>query len=109
MGSRYTSVVSDDHANPRAIRAVVSGAVQGVGFREVVRRRADVLGLMGWVRNAEDGSVVVHAEGSSEEIDKFLGFLREGPRGAVSDMTVDGKEVEPALLFKWTLKRAEAK
>jgi DNA ligase D-like protein (predicted 3'-phosphoesterase) len=72
----------------------VSGIVQGVGFREATRRRADALELMGWVRNAEDGTVVVHAEGAAEAVEQLLDFLREGPRGAVSEVTVDEGRVE---------------
>jgi DNA ligase D-like protein (predicted 3'-phosphoesterase) len=65
-----------------AVRAVVRGAVQGVFFRETALRRADELGVMGWVRNAEDGSVHVHAEGDKAQVEELLAFLREGPRGA---------------------------
>jgi DNA ligase D-like protein (predicted 3'-phosphoesterase) len=65
-----------------AIRAVVAGRVQGVGFREATRRRAHELGAMGWVRNGEDGTVQVHAEGSQRAIEALLAFLRDGPRGA---------------------------
>jgi DNA ligase D-like protein (predicted 3'-phosphoesterase) len=85
-------------SNSRAIRAVLAGTVQGVGLREATRRRAVELGLMGWVRNADDGTVAVHAEGSSAAIDVLLAFLREGPRGAaiehvaVQDVRVEGHE-----------------
>jgi DNA ligase D-like protein (predicted 3'-phosphoesterase) len=65
-----------------AIRAVVRGAVQGVGFREATVRRARRLGVMGWVRNGEDGTVEVHAEGSRGEVDALVAFLRDGPRAA---------------------------
>jgi DNA ligase D-like protein (predicted 3'-phosphoesterase) len=65
-----------------AVRAVVQGDVQGVGYREAVLRRAHRLGAMGWVRNAEDGSVLVHAEGPETAVGELLAFLREGPRGA---------------------------
>jgi DNA ligase D-like protein (predicted 3'-phosphoesterase) len=82
----------------RAIRAVVSGAVQGVGFREATRRRATELGVMGWVRNADDGTVAVHAEGPSAAVEALIAFLREGPRGAavvdvaVQDVRTEGHE-----------------
>lgn len=60
------------------------GHVQGVGFREATRRRANRLGVLGWVRNADDGSVLVHAEGPEQAVaglrrDALLG----GPEGAV--------------------------
>ena len=49
---------------------------------------------MGWVRNAQDGTVAVHAEGSSEAVEALIGFLRMGPRGAaVLDIAVE--EVRP--------------
>jgi DNA ligase D-like protein (predicted 3'-phosphoesterase) len=81
--------------NSRAIRAIVSGAVQGVGFRDATRRRAAELGVLGWVRNCDDGTVAVHAEGPREEIDRLLRFLGEGPRGAaVAGVAVDDVRVE---------------
>jgi DNA ligase D-like protein (predicted 3'-phosphoesterase) len=60
----------------------VRGRVQGVFFREATRARALELGALGWVRNAEDGSVLVHAEGSDAAVEALLSFLREGPPAA---------------------------
>jgi DNA ligase D-like protein (predicted 3'-phosphoesterase) len=65
-----------------AVRAVVRGRVQGVFFRGTTVERAHEHGVMGWVRNGEDGSVLVHAEGDGEAVERLLEFLREGPRGA---------------------------
>jgi DNA ligase D-like protein (predicted 3'-phosphoesterase) len=65
-----------------AMRATISGQVQGVGFRDAARRRACELGVMGWVRNGEDGGVAVHAEGDAPALAEFEAFLRAGPRGA---------------------------
>jgi DNA ligase D-like protein (predicted 3'-phosphoesterase) len=73
-----------------AVRAAVYGRVQGVGYREATVRRADSLGAMGWIRNGEDGSVRVHAEGTASAVGQLLDFLREGPRAAA----VDAVEVE---------------
>jgi DNA ligase D-like protein (predicted 3'-phosphoesterase) len=82
-------------ASTLAIRAVIGGGVQGVGFREAIRRRAGELGVMGWVRNADDGTLAVHAEGPSAAIEALVAFMREGPRGAqVADVAVDGVRVE---------------
>jgi DNA ligase D-like protein (predicted 3'-phosphoesterase) len=79
----------------RAIRAVVAGTVQGVGFREATRRRALEVGVLGWVRNTDDGKVAIHAEGQPAAIDAFAAFLRDGPRGArVLDVAVDDAKLE---------------
>jgi DNA ligase D-like protein (predicted 3'-phosphoesterase) len=77
-----------------AVRATVRGSVQGIGFREMARRKAEDLGVLGWVRNEDDGTVRVHAEGSREAVDSLLDFLREGPRGA-SVAEVEVEEVKP--------------
>jgi DNA ligase D-like protein (predicted 3'-phosphoesterase) len=74
-----------------AIRAVVSGHVQAVGFRDETVRRARAAGVMGWVRNLPDDIVQVHAEGPMAALDELQSFLREGPRHAV----VAGVEIEP--------------
>ncbi|HXM86329.1 MAG TPA: DNA polymerase ligase N-terminal domain-containing protein [Solirubrobacteraceae bacterium] len=85
-------------ADKRAIRASVSGAVQGVGFRDATRRRAMRLGVLGWVRNSDDGVVVVHAEGARDAVERLLEFLREGPPGArvanvgVEEVRAEGHE-----------------
>jgi len=65
-----------------AVRATVRGAVQGVGFRDATLRRARELGALGWVRNGEEGEVLVHAEGPEPAVESLLAFLREGPPAA---------------------------
>ena len=74
----------------RAVRVVVRGRVQGVGFREATVAKAQQSGVFGWVRNAEDGAVRVHAEGDAEAVTRILGFLEAGPPGAA----VEGVETE---------------
>ena len=66
----------------RRLDAVVHGRVQGVGFRVFVARRAQHLGLVGWVANDPDGSVRCRAEGPRADLAEFLAALREGPLGA---------------------------
>lgn len=69
--------------------------VQGVGFREATRRHAAQLGLFGWVRNAEDGTVVAHAEGPAASVEELAAFLHKGPRGAqVEDVRIAPAPVE---------------
>ena len=78
-----------------AVRAVVRGRVQGVGFREFVLNRARFLAVSGYVRNLPDGrSLEVIAEGSRPELEQLLEYLREGPRLARVD-AVDADWGEP--------------
>jgi DNA ligase D-like protein (predicted 3'-phosphoesterase) len=82
-------------ADATAVRAVVRGEVQGVGYRDAAMRRAHRLGVMGWVRNGEDGSVLVHAEGPGEAVDDLMAFLHEGPPAAgVEEVAVEQVKVE---------------
>ncbi|HWS98556.1 MAG TPA: acylphosphatase [Candidatus Methylomirabilis sp.] len=73
-------------------RYLVSGRVQGVGFRWFVEREAAMLGIGGWVRNREDGRVEVMATGTREQLSALHVRLREGPRAA----RVDEVEVSTA-------------
>ena len=65
-----------------ARRAVVTGIVQGVGFRYSAWMKARQLGLAGHVRNLDDGSVDVWIEGRSSAVEEMLAWLRRGPPGA---------------------------
>jgi acylphosphatase len=64
------------------LRAVVHGHVQGVGFRYFVLRRATELSVRGWVRNNDDGTVEVVAEGPRDALEMLLSALERGPRMA---------------------------
>lgn len=69
-------------ADRTRLHAVVEGRVQGVGFRAFAIRKAEDLGLTGWVRNNWDGSVEVVAEGDRTVLDKFVAALFIGPPSA---------------------------
>lgn len=60
-------------------RFLVSGRVQGVGFRAFVRKRAQALGLGGYAKNLASGDVEVVATGAPEAIDTLRAFLHQGP------------------------------
>lgn len=60
----------------------VRGRVQGVGFRYFVNHSAGALGVRGWVRNDDDGSVEVYAVGTSAQLSELAGYLWKGPRWA---------------------------
>lgn len=77
---------------PKAVRATARGKVQGVFFRDSTLARARELGVLGWVRNGDDGTVQVHAEGPAPAVDELVAFLEVGPPAA----RVEAVEVEPA-------------
>lgn len=84
--------MSETHTQDRkqkAVRAVVRGAVQGVGFRYFTRVSAERAGVSGWVRNREDGTVEIRAEGTEDRLKQFLKAVRRGPTHAhVTDVDV---------------------
>ena len=68
-------------------RFLVTGRVQGVGFRWFAREAAAALGLAGWVRNRDDGAVEAEAEGSAGALDEFERRLRnEHPEALVDEV-----------------------
>jgi acylphosphatase len=71
-----------DESPAKRERVVVHGHVQGVFFRDSIRRRAERERLHGWVRNRPDGSLEAVFEGPSEGISRLVAFCEQGPRGA---------------------------
>jgi DNA ligase D-like protein (predicted 3'-phosphoesterase) len=79
----------------RAVRAVARGRAQGVGFRDAAVREAQRVGVFGWVRNGEDGTVLAHLEGPEAAVAEMLEFLGQGPPAArVDDLAVEEAKVE---------------
>ncbi len=76
-----------------ARRYVISGRVQGVGFRYFAEAAASREGIHGWVRNLPNGRVEASAEGDAEAVDRFEARLHHGPAGA----RVDRVEVEDTV------------
>ena len=66
----------------RTVRVVVTGMVQGVGYRAWTEEQALALGLDGWVRNRRDGSVEAIVAGADEDVDALLDILLRGPPGS---------------------------
>jgi acylphosphatase len=75
-------------------RVVVHGRVQGVWFRESARRRAEELGLVGWVRNAPDGTVEAEVEGPADDVAVLVSWLGHGPPQSRVD-AIDVEERTP--------------
>jgi acylphosphatase len=61
---------------------VARGRVQGVWYRESMRREAQRLGVTGWVRNRTDGSVEAVVQGPAEAVDAMLAWAQRGPEAA---------------------------
>ena len=80
-----------------ARRFVISGRVQGVGFRWFAHDAARREGVTGWVRNLPDGRVEAHVEGEDEAVTRVERALRSGPPGArVQTVTVDTEDATGA-------------
>lgn len=69
----------------RAVQVVVTGRVQGVGFRWSAADHADSLGVNGWVRNLYDGSVEAWIEGDDDKVAQMIEWMRQGPGWASVD------------------------
>ena len=67
-----------NHINMERLHAIVHGDVQGVGFRYFVQRKGQQLGLQGWVRNNDDGTVELVAEGTRQQLEQLKRALEEG-------------------------------
>ena len=74
----------------RRVHVFVSGKVQGVGFRNFTKERADEVGVKGWVKNLLDGRVEGVMQGKADSVEKVVESVRKGPRSA----RVDGVEVK---------------
>ncbi|WP_189038058.1 acylphosphatase [Streptomyces daqingensis] len=76
-------------------RVIVSGAVQGVFFRDTCRREAASQGVGGWVRNLPDGTVEAAFEGAADAVGKLVDWAHDGPPAArVDQVLVHDEEPE---------------
>jgi acylphosphatase len=80
---------------PRSVRVVITGRVQGVGYRAWTERHALRRGLAGWVRNRSDGSVEAVFSGDPQAVDDMLLACRHGPRMAEVAEVATSDWVEP--------------
>ena len=86
-----------------ARRAVVSGRVQGVGFRAFAHRAAIDAGVRGWVRNLPDGSVETWVEGEPDAVERYLARLRRGPMiGRVTNVAEEAAALQGFQTFEIT-------
>jgi acylphosphatase len=79
----------------------ITGRVQGVFFRAWIRDEARAIGVSGWVRNCNDGSVEAHVEGETDGVEELIDLMREGPPGArVDDVQVETADPEGLSSFE---------
>jgi acylphosphatase len=79
------------------VHIIVEGLVQGVGFRWFVARRAQALGLRGFVSNLYDGNVEIKAEGDRSLLEELIGQVKVGPRSAhVTNMRLEWEDLREA-------------
>ena len=87
----------------RRVRAIISGRVQGVGYRAATATEARRLGIHGWVKNRSDGAVELEAEGPDDKVGALLGWCEYGPPSAqvtkvsVEELSATGKDREFAV------------
>ena len=62
----------------KAIHAIISGRVQGIGFRMATKHRAEIQNVRGWVKNLPDRTVEVYAEGEVSDVEHFKVWLKKG-------------------------------
>ena len=76
-------------------KILVTGRVQGVGFRRAAANEAIVRGLNGFVKNLPDGSVYIEAEGPVDQLDSYLEWCRKGP-GMSNVRSISVERSEPS-------------
>ena len=81
-----------------ARRLVIRGRVQGVGYRDAAVQAAFAVGVLGWVRKRQDGSVEALAQGEPEAVERFVTWCRRGPPSArVVEVALFDAEVDTVL------------
>lgn len=79
----------------------IHGRVQGVWYRESMRREAEPRGISGWVRNCSDGTVEAYVEGRSDDVAAIIAWCRHGPPSAsVSDVEVTVSDIANSRGFR---------
>lgn len=83
------------------VHLVIKGKVQGVFYRASAKDVADEIGIVGWVKNTEEGNVEIMAGGSKEQIEKLIEWCKKGPRRAnVTDVLVTEVEEQSLKTFE---------
>lgn len=97
-----------DSAKPgnamRACELDIFGHVQGVSYRATCADMARDLSLTGWVKNADNGSVLIHAQGSPDAVEELIDWCHDGPSAARVD-DVEVRDVAPQNFESFEIRR----
>jgi acylphosphatase len=99
----HTVVLNIFENSMPTVHLVISGKVQGVFFRASAKNAADEIGLTGWVKNTKEGDVEIKANGSNDQLQKFIDieWCKIGPpRAAVTNLQVKNIEEENFKSFE---------
>lgn len=89
----------------KAVKAIITGRVQGVSFRAWTRAEAIARGLSGWVRNRSDGAVEALFAGPAPAVDAMLARCRDGPAAARVDTITTEEAPAPACMGVFEVRR----
>ena len=90
----------------KKVRAIVSGKVQGVGFRMSTSDRAEQLSVAGFVRNLSNGNVEIVAAGEADKVDALIDWANSGPTSAiVNDLQIEVMEYKNGEFNSFTIRR----
>lgn len=93
--------VNDDSSKITRLNLIFEGKVQGVGFRYFVKKKADSLGIYGYVKNKKDGSVFVNAQGNKSAIERLTKLCQKAtPNSKVKSMVKIQKPIEKIREFR---------
>lgn len=82
-----------------SVKIIVTGDVQGVFYRHFAKKTAEKMGITGWAKNENDGSVTIVAQGSKEQIERYIEWAKAGsPMSKVENVTVEEIPKEEGLL-----------
>ncbi len=83
---------------------IISGRVQGVGYRYFAVQKANEMGITGWVKNSVDGGVIIIAQGIEAELKTYTNYLYIGPTRARVDRIVSNKMQLVTVFDKFSVK-----